>query len=81
MESPLIDVLAHLQGKYKIPRWGANLDFGVVLKLLTLVSQVDRVVRRRLSGYTKQKLHADSFSGLKFIFCVHLHLQLGTSTS
>ena len=57
-----------------------NLDFEVVLPLLTLVSQLDLVVWRRPGDHIKQHLHVDSFSGLKFIFFNNLHLQLGTST-
>jgi hypothetical protein len=58
-----------------------NLDYDLVLPLLTLVSQLDRVVWRRPSDHIEQNDNADSFSGLRFLFCVHLHLQLGTSTS
>ena len=58
-----------------------NLDYDLVLPLLTLVSQLDRVVWRRPSDHIEQNFHFDSFSGLRFFFCVHLHLQLGTSTS
>ena len=64
----------HGAGKLK------NLDFEVVLPLLTLVSQLDLVVWRRPGDHIKQHLHVDSFSGLKFIFFNNLHLQLGTST-
>ena len=56
-----------------------NLDFGVVLPLLTLVSQLYRAVCRHSRDYIKHNLHADSYSGLKVVFGVHLHLQLGTS--
>ena len=58
-----------------------NLDYDLVLPLLTLVSQLDRVVWRRPSDHIEQNNHSDSFSGLIFYFCAHLHLQLGTSTS
>ena len=58
-----------------------NLDYDLVLPLLTLVSQMDRVVRRRPSDHIEQNDPFDSFSGLIFCFCVHLHLQLVTSTS
>ena len=58
-----------------------NLDYDLVLPLLTLVSQLDRVVWRRPSDHIEQNDHVDSFSGLRYIFGAHLHLQLGTSTS
>ena len=57
-----------------------NLDYDLVLPLLTLVSQLDRVVWRRSSDHIEQNDHADSFTGLRFYFCAHLHLQLGIST-